>query len=78
MDDVIDIIASVFHEAWMEWSKTLAYEEALSPKRLERWKTLWVPYDELRDRWKQEDRKFAERVVSRLAECGYVLYSAGK
>jgi len=77
-NEVVDIIASVIHDAWVEWSRTLAYEEALSPQRLERWKTLWVSFDELRERWKEEDRKFAERVIARLAERGYAIVPAEK
>lgn len=34
--------------------------------RLNRWETLWIPYEDLSEEMKDSDRDYAERVLSRL------------
>ena len=63
-DKLLEAVSSVFHDAWVVWSKELAEKEKLSPERLERWQNLWVPYDQLDDKDKESDRKWARRVIS--------------
>lgn len=55
-------LAALEHDQWVEWSKAISEVETLSPERLARWKTLWVPYDQLLEHQKESDRKFAARV----------------
>jgi len=60
---LLEAVSSVFHDAWVEWSKSLAEKEQLSAERLARWSILWVPYEELDGKMKEEDRKWARKVL---------------
>lgn len=57
----LDRLAEIEHEQWMEWSKAVASE--VSDKRRARWEKLWVPYSELSEEMKEEDRKYARKVL---------------
>jgi hypothetical protein len=48
----------------MEWSKSVADE--VSDERRKRWEKLWIPYSELTDEMKEEDRKFARKVLDKI------------
>ena len=63
-------LASLEHEQWIYWSKRIARVENISPERLGRWKKLWVPYDQLSEESKDQDREWADRVIQimRVAE----------
>ena len=37
-------------------------------RRLERWKGLWVPYDELSEESKEQDRVYARKAISIFSE----------
>lgn len=59
-------IAEVLHDVWMEWSKEIASTEDISMDRYRRWVGLWVPYKELNNEMKEQDRQLAERVLQVL------------
>lgn len=60
---MLEELAALEHLQWISWSKSLAEKESLSPERLERWKNLWKPYEELDDKAKEEDRKWARKAL---------------
>ena len=60
---VLNAIASVFHDAWRTWSKTVASKENLSAERLSMWKKSWIPYNELPEDAKEKDRRWARKVI---------------
>lgn len=64
-------IAELEHEQWMRWAETLILRENLSPNRVERWNKLFVPYHELSEEMKDEDRKEADIVLSLIHEAGW-------
>lgn len=59
-------IAELEHEQWIAWSKTLVDDplNEISPIRLDRWKKLWRPYAELTEAEKDQDREWADKVIS--------------
>jgi hypothetical protein len=61
-----EALSALIHEEWCEWSKNLASDkkEKLSPERLERWQKLWVPFSELSEDMKEQDRKWARKAVA--------------
>ncbi len=63
MSRLRELLASIEHDQWISWSKALVATELLSPERIERWKSLWVPYDELSECDKQSDRDWADVVL---------------
>ena len=61
--ELIEKLASLEHEQWIEWSKQLAHTEKISVNRIERWKKLWIPYDEHTEEQKEQDRGYARKVI---------------
>lgn len=62
---VLDIerLAALEHEQWVVWSKDLAEKEHISPERLARWAKYWVPYEQLPEDVKDQDRELAVRIL---------------
>lgn len=56
-------LAEIEHEQWVDWSKTIAHNENISSERLKRWMKLWVPYSELTEEQKDQDRVWADKVI---------------
>lgn len=64
-DELIEKLAEVEHNQWVEWSKALVQsEKRLSMNRIERWKKLWRPYSELTEDEKEQDRKYARQALA--------------
>ena len=83
---LLERLASLEHEQWCEWSKSIAKDinnlleliptEDLDVEeltffmdqnaRLNRWAKLRVPYEDLSEMWKEEDRKYARKVLKEL------------
>lgn len=59
--DLLEKLSAIEHDQWMAWSKSVAPE--VSKERQDRWKKLWIPYNELSEEMKEEDRKFAKKVL---------------
>lgn len=65
MNETIEKLAELEHEQWVEWSKALVQsEKRLSFARIERWKKLWVPYSQLTEEEKEQDRIYARKVLA--------------
>ena len=77
---LIEKLAEVEHEQWMGWSKALAKEIAehlnwlpedmrieLSA-RLARWNSMWIPYNELSEKTKEQDRDWARKLLKVIKE----------
>jgi len=63
-EDLLEELAALEHDQWMEWSKAVA--EEVSEDRKDRWKSFWVSYEELAEDVKDADRKYAEKVLEIL------------
>ncbi len=61
-----NMVAKFMHDVWCEWSKTIAKEEQLSPDRMKRWKSQWIPFDQLDKETQEKDRKYADRLLEVL------------
>jgi hypothetical protein len=56
-------LAALEHEQWVEWSRAIADVEAITATRLARWEKMWVPYAELSEEQKDQDRVWADRIL---------------
>jgi len=65
-EELIEKLAALEHEQWMQWAKDILKTEDIKKKRADRWEELFVPYDELTEEMKEEDRKWARKVLSIL------------
>lgn len=59
----IEAMASVEHDQWMQWAKSLLESESLSLDRMHRWEKLMVPYDQLSEEMKDHDRQWAKAAL---------------
>lgn len=62
-EKIIDKLAYLEHEQWIEWSKQIAKTEKISPERLARWRKMWVAYDLLTEEQKEQDKKYARKLL---------------
>lgn len=51
------------HRLWTHWSQHIAEEEDISQERLDRWKGLWVPFNELSEEMQEKDRELVDRFL---------------
>ena len=65
---IIEKLAELEHTQWIEWAKNISSKEKLSPERLARWKKLYIPYAELSEEMKEEDRKWARKSLAIFKE----------
>jgi len=67
--DIIEILASLGHEQWMNWTQdtVVNLEDLHDRERYEIWKRSWIPYSELSEELKEKDRVWARKVVETLA-----------
>jgi len=62
----IEKLAALEHEQWMAWSKDIVKTESIRYGRLERWQKLWIPYEQLTEEQKEQDRVWARKVIDIL------------
>jgi hypothetical protein len=67
-DILIEKLSELEHEQWMQWSKDISKKEDLSQDRLNRWKNYWVDYSKLKEDVKEQDRKWAIKVLKIFKE----------
>ena len=61
----VERVAEVEHEQWATWSKSVAHE--VSPERRARWEKYWIPYKDLPDDVKEQDRVWARKALRAAA-----------
>lgn len=64
IEELLEKLAALEHEQWIAWSQNLTQNELLSYERLERWKALWIPYEQLTEEQKEQDRTWAAKVMT--------------
>jgi hypothetical protein len=65
-DELLERLAALEHEQWTAWSQTVADE--VSEERRRRWAAYWVPYPELPEEVKEQDREWARKVLKALGK----------
>jgi hypothetical protein len=66
---LLERISEQVHDAWTEWTKQI--QRRVKPVWRERWRELWVPYDELSEEEKDKDRKFARKIQTVVKSGGH-------
>ncbi len=59
----VERLAELEHDQWTAWAKEISKTEKIKPKRKARWKKLFVPYAKLPAKAKDQDRKWAQKVI---------------
>jgi hypothetical protein len=63
IDSIVEKLAALEHDQWMDWAKNILETEEITAERAERWKDLFIPYDELSEEMKELDREWARKVL---------------
>ena len=60
----LEELAALEHDQWVEWAKALLKSEPdISKERKERWEKLFVPYEDLSEESKEQDRVYARNIL---------------
>jgi RyR domain len=59
--EFIEKLAELEHEQWMSWVKAIWNE--ISAERRARWTPMLIPYEDLSDDAKEQDREWARKVL---------------
>jgi hypothetical protein len=65
-EDLLERLAELEHEQWVAWSRAVAAEVEVDRRR--RWEACWVPYAELPEEVKEQDRVWARKVLALLGK----------
>lgn len=68
IEDVLEELAELHHNLWMEWARHILSEEEISTQRVQRWAKLFIPYNQLSEQEKEKDRVLARRVYDIVEE----------
>ena len=66
--DLLEILAELEHQQWMNWAKSLMDKEDLSNEIVEKWNSYFVPYTQLPEEIKELDRVYARKVIGIISE----------
>lgn len=65
----LEELASLEHDQWVKWARSLVKSEPnISSARRERWKKLFVPYSDLSEESKEQDRKYARKILAVIGD----------
>ena len=70
MSKLLEKLAELEHTQWIDWALNLMSQEELSVKRQQRWKKYMVPYEELSEEIKEQDREWAKKTIQILLDHG--------
>jgi len=59
----LEELSALEHRQWIHWTKALAKREDLPDGLVERWEENWIPYGELEDDVKEQDREWARKAL---------------
>jgi hypothetical protein len=62
---LLEKLAALEHEQWMEWSKTTA--KRVDAETRARWRRYWVPYAKLSEKVKDQDRIWARKILQAVS-----------
>ncbi len=71
--EIREELAELEHEQWIEWARSLMERENLSLDRVERWNKLMIPYLQLTEEQKDQDRIWADKSLLKLDSQGVVI-----
>ena len=59
-----EALAALEHDQWIVWAGAIMGSEPISAARRARWEALMIPYTDLPEHQKDQDRKWADRVLT--------------
>jgi len=65
-EEIIESLAELEHQQWIQWASTIMQTEKISDGRIARWKDCFKPYSELSEEMKEHDRAWARKALAIL------------
>lgn len=62
-EQLLEQLAELEHQQWMNWAQHLIQTENLSQATITRWQSFFIPYDQLSESIKEQDRDYARKVM---------------
>ncbi len=66
--DLLEKLSALEHDQWVDWAKAILKSEDISSDRAERWQTLFIPYEDLSEESKEQDREWGRKVLDIIKE----------
>jgi RyR domain len=66
---LIEKLAELEHQQWMSWVKAVGND--VTPQRQAKWAPLMIPYSELSEASKEQDREWARKVLEIISATGH-------
>ena len=74
---LIEWLADLEHQQWIAWIKNIVDSEKISEDRMVRWAGLLKDYKKLTEEQKEQDREWAEKIISEMSfkcpQCGGIM-----
>lgn len=68
MDNIREELAKLEHQQWMHWSQYVAENHDIPKDLRAKWEENWKPYEELTEKEKDKDRKWADKAINKITE----------
>jgi hypothetical protein len=65
-EKLVEELAAIEHEQWTHWSKAVAAVVSGATRR--KWQPNWIPYVDLPDKVKEDDRVWARKTIDRIGK----------
>ena len=69
-DSRLEALAAIEHEQWISWAQQILLHHNIPPRTANRWRKLFVAYDDLPEDMKGVSRGWASRTLGTMAELG--------
>ncbi len=68
-NELLEKLAELEHQQWMSWVRAVGTD--VTPQRQAKWAPLMIPYSELSEDSKEQDREWARKVLEIISASGH-------
>ena len=66
--ELLEKLSTLEHEQWVSWAQEILKKECISDETKTRWEKYFIPYSDLSESIKNQDRFFAEKALTLFKE----------
>jgi hypothetical protein len=68
-NELLEKLAELEHRQWMSWVRAVGKD--VTPQQQAKWAPLMIPYSELSENSKEQDREWARKVLEIISASGH-------
>ncbi len=68
-NELLEKLAELEHQQWMSWVRAVGND--VTPQQQAKWAPLMIPYSELLENSKEQDREWARKVLEIISASGH-------